>query len=174
MTILRTLIRAGFLTVTLSASAQAQEPLTEAQQAQIRTEVLQAVKPLFSAVERLDIQTMRALSHKSPDFTFVMPDGTSYGFEEVLVTAKELFANLSGQKMVTLKDRVLVLAPDAALYLWQGRNDVMQKDGMLLRSDPYCCTYLYRKVDGQWKFAYGHESGLPAQPVRIEESEKGR
>ncbi|GLH72959.1 hypothetical protein GETHLI_14610 [Geothrix limicola] len=174
MKILRTLAQAGLLAVALAAPAQPQETLSEAQQAQIRAEVLQAVKPLLAAVERLDIQAMRTLSHKSPEFSFVMPDGTSYGFEEVLATAKELFANLSGQKMITQKERVLVLAPDAALYLWQGRNDVMQKDGVLLRSDPYCCTYLYRKVDGQWKFAYGHESGLPSQPVRVEESEKGR
>lgn len=145
-------------------------PLTEAQQATIRAEVLQAVKPMFTAFEKVDASTVLKVSLDGPDFELLMPDGKAFTFAGFKKDGSEFFASLSGQKLVPQKEKVIVLAPDAALYLWQGRYDMTQKDGAVLRSDPYAITYLYRKVEGKWMFVYGHESGLPHQPVKAEES----
>ena len=176
MTYLRTLTSGAILAVAVSMTgAERKEvPLPEAKQAQIRAEVLQAVKIAFTASEQMDVEAFRSFGHKSPEFLFATPDGTSYGFEELMAMGKEMSAEWTGQKFITQKESVIVLAPDAALYFWQGRNDVIKKDGVVLRADPYCCTYLYRKIKGQWKFYYGHESGLPYQPVKVEDSKKGQ
>lgn len=141
-------------------------PLTEAQQAVIRAEVLQAAKPMFAAFEKVDLDTALKLSQDGTDFELITADGKAYTYAGFKKDGAEFFASLSGQQLTRQKEKVLVLAPNAALYLWQGRYDVMPKDGTLVRSDPFAVTYLYRKIGGQWKFVYGHESGLPHQPVK--------
>lgn len=156
-------------TLAFTGCAKKDAPLTETQQAAIRDEVLQAVKPMLAAFEKVDIDAALKLAQDGPAFELVMPDGKAIAFAEFKKGGGEFFAALSSQKLVPRKEKVLVLAPDAALYLWQGRYDMTQKDGAVLRSDPYALTYLYRKVEGKWMFICGHESGLPHQPVKAEE-----
>ena len=160
------LVAALFLT---GCQKQTPPPLTEAEQAAIRAEVTAAAKTLLAAAEALDLEAVERLSHDGPDFLFVMPDGRVLTFAEMKKVGGEIFASLSGQKMITQKERVIVLAPEAALYVWQGRNDLVQKDGVVMTADPYGATYLFRKIGGAWKFAYAHESALPYQPVKTEE-----
>lgn len=62
-----------------------------------------------------------------------------------------------------------MLTPDAALYCWQGSNDMTQKDGPVVRADPMAGTYLLRKVGNAWKGAYFHESSIPMAPLKLAE-----
>jgi ketosteroid isomerase-like protein len=145
-----------------------EEGLSEAQKSAIGQEVIQAVKPLFAAAEKLDVDAMMKLCVDGPELSFVMADGKVFKGPDLQQACKEIFKTFASQKLNTKTERVLVLAPDVALYLWTGGNDMIQKDGVVLRSDPYSATYLYRKVGNVWKFAYGHESGLPWAPVKAE------
>ncbi|MBI4913712.1 MAG: nuclear transport factor 2 family protein [Acidobacteria bacterium] len=140
--------------------------LTEFQKAQVTEEVLAAMKPLAEAFARVDIEAALRMCHRSPDFGLVMPEGKALGFEELRALGKEMAGGLQKQTFTPAREKVIVVSPDAALYCWQGRIDLLQKDGAILRSDPYSLTYLIRKVEGRWSFAYGHESGVPYQVVK--------
>jgi ketosteroid isomerase-like protein len=142
-------------------------PPTMADEAAIRQEVLQAAKSMWAAAAKMDPDMMAIFGQDGPDFTFIMPDGKIYTSSAEFNTMwREMAAQFPAQKMTTHVEKVIVLAPDAALYLWQGGDDLIQKDGAVLRSDPYAGTYLCRKVGNEWKFVYGHESGLPLAPVK--------
>lgn len=147
---------------------QAAAPLTATEQAAIRDEVMPTVKALIAAAEALDMEAGKRMVLDGPEFLYVMPDGSVLNLAEVMKFGSEMFATLSDQVFITQKEHLIVLGPDTALYVWQGRNDLTQKDGTVVRSDPYAATYLLRKVDGAWKLAYAHESGLPYQPVKPE------
>jgi len=157
------LIAALFLT---GCQKQVPAPLTEAEQAAIRDEVMPTVKAVFAVSESLDMEAGERMALDGPDFFYLMPDGKVLSLAEMMAIGRELVPSLSGQKLITQRDHLIVLGRDAALYVWQGRNDLVQKDGTVLRADPYAATYLFRRVDGVWKFAYAHESGLPYQPVQ--------
>jgi ketosteroid isomerase-like protein len=147
---------------------QAPAPLTAAEQAAIRAEVTAAAKTLLAAGEALDLEAVERLSHDGPDFFYVMPDGAVLNLAEVMKFGGEMLATLSDQVFITQKEHLIVLDRDTALYVWQGRNDLVQKDGVVMTADPYGATYLFRKIGGAWKFAYAHESALPFQPVKPE------
>lgn len=139
-------------------------PLTEARKAQITREVLQAMKPIWAACERIDPAVMTKYCVDSPDFAFASTDGKAYSFPEFGKAWQEIMAQFAAQKILVRHENVIVLAPDAALYCWQGANDMIQKDGIVLRADPMAGTYLFRKVGTKWLGSYFHESSLPMAP----------
>jgi hypothetical protein len=151
--------------------AKKEAPLTEDQKAVIRQEVLQAMKPLWTACEKMDPAIMTKYCLDGPDFAFAMPDGKVHTFAEFSKLWAEMIPQIPAQKLVIRSEKVIVLAPDAVLYCWQGGNDMIQKDGAVLRADPMAGTYLLRKVDGAWKGTYLHESSLPMAPVKPTEPE---
>jgi hypothetical protein len=128
------------------------------------------MKPVWTACEKMDPAIMTKYCLEGPDFAFVMPDGKVYSFAEFSRMWAEMIPQIPAQKINLRTEKVIVLAPDAALYFWQGGNDMIQKDGVVMRTDPYCGTYLLRKVGREWKAAYFHESSLPMAPVKPAEA----
>jgi len=139
--------------------------LTEAQKTTIRQEVLQVMKPFFAEAERMDPNVEKTCLD-NPDFAYASIDGKSYAYPEFKKMWAEAVSQFASQSFVIRGEKVIVLAPDAALYCWCGANDMVQKNGTVLRADPYCGTYLLRKMGGTWKVTYMHESSLPMAPAK--------
>lgn len=129
-------------------------------EAAVTHEVLKAVKEAFAAGATAS-RDMSRFVWDSPDFAFLTPDGRVYSYAEFMRFWEGFVSQLSAQRMTIRTERVVVLGPDQALYVWQGADELVRKDGAVLRLDPYCGTYLYRKINGEWRMAHGHESGLP-------------
>lgn len=156
----------------ITGCAPKEAALTEAKKAAIRQEVLQTVKPMWAACEAMDPATMGTYSQDGPDFGFATQDGKVYTFAEFSKSWSEMIGLFSSQKLVIRKETVIVLAPDAALYCWQGANDMVQKDGTVLRTDPMSGMYLFRKVGNAWKGTYFQESGPAGTRVKAAEPAK--
>jgi len=154
------------LVFVLSGCARQEATLTEAQKTMIRQEVIQAMKPMWAACEKMDPAIMTKYCLDSPEFAFATSDGKVYSYAEFCKSWPETVARFPAQKISIRSENVIVLAPDAALYCWQGGNDMTQKDGTVLRADPTAGTYLLRKVGNAWKGAYFQESSLPMAPVK--------
>lgn len=145
----------------LAGCVQGQPPLTPAQKADIGREVLQQVHQDIQVWQTLAIdETMKGMQ-ESPDFALVMADGKSYDFAQFRKLWAEMAANGKGEKLTPQSERVIVLAPDLAIYAYQFTAEFFGKDGSEDRYDLGAGTYLYRKVGSRWLFAYGHESGNP-------------
>ncbi|HEX8792180.1 MAG TPA: nuclear transport factor 2 family protein [Polyangiaceae bacterium] len=155
-------------TMALSGCAAEQgqpPPLTPAQQADIGQQVLQQVHQDMRAWESLSVdETMKGVQD-SPDFALVTPDGHSYGIAEFRKLWSSMAANASSEKITPHAERVIVLAPDAALYTSEATWEVFEKDGSVERYDVGAGTYLYRKVGDRWLLAYEHESA--GQPTHV-------
>ena len=140
--------------------------LTEDQKATIRQEVLRTVKPMWAACEAMDPAVMSKFCQDGPDFGFATSDGKVHTAAEFSKIWSEMIGQFPSQKITIRSEKVIVLAPDAALYCWQGANDMVQKDGTVLRTDPMSGTYLFRKTGPTWKGTYFQESGLAPAPVK--------
>jgi hypothetical protein len=44
--------------------------------------------------------------------------------------------------------------------------DLIQKDGPVLRADPYNAGFLFKRLGGTWKIVFQQESCLPPQPAK--------
>lgn len=163
---LHSLLLVALLGSSASAQAPAQLPVVPAPQAAITQEVLQVAHQMIVAAEKLDLDGVLKLCADGPDFAFTQPDGKTFRYAEMKKAGAEIFGPLSSQKMITQKEKVIVLTPDAALYLWWGCNDLFQKDGKVLRADPYASLYLFRKLNGRWLFILGQDSALPFAPIK--------
>jgi len=159
------------LAFVFSGCAKQEAPLTEAQKATIRQEVLQAMKPIWTACEKMDPTVMR-FTQNAPEFSFATSDGKVYSHTEFSETWADMVTQFPSQKLDIRSEKVIVLAPDAALYCWQGVNDMMLKDGSVLRADPMSGAYLLRKVGGAWLGIHFQESGPAPTPVKPTEPAK--
>ena len=136
--------------------------LTDATKATVTQEVLQTVKAMFAAAAKVvPWPDISKFCWDTPEFAFLMPDGKVYNYADFGKFWGEFASQFSAQRFAIRTEKVIVLGPDQALYFWQGGVDEVQKDGIVLTQDPYCGTYLFRKVNREWRMAYGHESGLP-------------
>lgn len=141
--------------------------LTDTAKATVAQEVLGAVRPMFAATAKMTPDVSRFF-WDTPDFAFLTPDGNIYNYADCIKLYGEFVSQLSGQRYVIRTEKVIVLGPDQALYFWQGADDLVLKDGTVQKQDPYCGTYLYRKVNGEWRIAYGEESGPPPTAAKPE------
>lgn len=143
--------------------------LSAGDMAKIRKEVEPMLMAFLAAAERLDAAGTMGFCLDSPDFRFLLPDGRAMGYAESKKAMGEVFSAFAAQKIPTRQLDTYVLGPDLALCAWGGGDDLIQKDGTVLRSDPFAGTYLFKKVSGVWKIIYCHESGNPFAPVKAAE-----
>lgn len=147
------------------------QKMTDAQQTDVRTEVTQAMHAWIGSWERLDFDGVMKAMADTPDFVFCDVDGKQYDRAAFRKSVTEMLANCSAEKVETKKERVYVLAPDAALYVWLGSVEFTQKDGSILRVDPYSASFLFKKFGQNWQIVTQHESAPPPQALKPAELE---
>ena len=136
-----------------------QAAMTPKQQETVRAEVSRAVKSFIAACEQVDVARALAFEADVPEFLYADADGSMYeypGFRELVTRS---FAASSSQKVITRREKILVLAPDLVLYAWNGALEMTPKGGTTVHVEPYSLTLLMRKVAGAWRITYQHESG---------------
>jgi ketosteroid isomerase-like protein len=150
----------------LAANSAFATDLTQTQQTAIRQEVDQFMKAWIAAWERLDLEAAMKGEADTPEFLYADVDGNQYDKAGLRKLCVDMVANCTGEKVITQKERIYVLAPDAALYAWHGAVEFTQKDGTVMRIDPYNASFLLKRIDGSWTIVLQHESALPPQPVK--------
>jgi len=150
----------------LAVSSAFAANLTEKQQAAIRQEVTQAMKGFTTAAEHLDLEGALQFRADVPEFSYADTDGKLYDYPAARKIMVEVFADSTALKILPQRQEISVLGPDAALVAWNGAAEFTQKDGTVLRVDPYNITFLFKRLGGSWKIVRQHESALPPQPVK--------
>jgi hypothetical protein len=139
-------------------------PLTEAEKALVKQEVLKAVKPMFAAAEKMDPNFVRKFCLDTPEFQITWFNGNMTDYEESDKTWKRFASRYKSQGIEILAEGVNVLTTDMALYYWQGRDKLIQSDGESVCFDPFAETTLLRKVGNEWKIATKTDSGILTVP----------
>ena len=138
--------------------------LTEAQRASLTKAVLRDAKPMILAADQLDPDWVAKFCTDGPDFRIVWFNGRTNTFQEAVQTWKVFTLRAASSKCDCLKEHVQLLDSETALYSWQGTMEVREKDGTVLRFNPFSETGLFRKVSETWKIASKTQSGVPTRP----------
>ncbi len=160
----RILVPAGLLAaLAFTGCAKKDVPLTDAQKATIRQEVIQTMQAMIAAEERLDANCVWAFHADVPGYLWADFDGRLYDYSGTRKSWAEYYADCTRLKFTTRRQEVMVLGPDAAYYLWHGSAEVTQKSGVSSKVAPWTARYLWRRIDGAWKIVGGQESYEPPQ-----------
>ena len=140
------------------APQQQSDQLTQQQKDQIKSEVKAAADSFFAKVERLDANGALQYVGDSSNFVSYNSDGSHIDFQTLKKASTETFASAISFKATIQKEDFRVVTKDFVVYSRVQRAEVLLKSGDKLTSDPDAMTYLFRKIDGQWKLVYTHES----------------
>jgi hypothetical protein len=142
------------------------EGLSSSEKDTIEREIRAAIGTLITGCETLDMDLAFQVFSDSPDFLMMATDGTLCDYHTYVDGNVEYLRTCSSFKLTTFRDEIRILKPDLVLFSWaygaeatleSGEKDIVEKAG---------ASFVFSKVEDEWKVVYYHESSLP--PTRVE------
>jgi hypothetical protein len=154
-----TLLFAMLLAFFFGCTPQQSDQLTQQQKDQIKSEVKPVVDSILAKAERLDLNGTLPYFWDSPEFVSYNADGSRWDFQAFTKSSTDAFVNMAALKNTTAREEFRVEAKDLVIYSWAGKGEMFMKSGDKITEDPEATTWVFKKVDGQWKIIYCHDSG---------------
>ena len=151
---------ASLLLSILGCTSKQNDQLTQQQKDQIKKEITVIGDSIMAKAQRLDLGWLDYYMD-SPDWGMVNNDGTRWDYQYTMKTVPELFKNFDSWKWTTTHQDFKFLAKDIVLYAWDGKDESLMKSGDKITINPHAYTLVFKKVAGQWKIIYSHDSGIP-------------
>ncbi|MBN2349038.1 MAG: nuclear transport factor 2 family protein [Bacteroidales bacterium] len=126
----------------------------------IKIEVKKELDLLISGCEALDMELAFKAYSRNPEFFMIAGDGNYYDFQTFFENNKNYLATCSKFELETIKEDIKVLTDSLVIVSWvykavatlkTGRQDIWEKAG---------ATFLFEKINGEWKIINYHESHL--------------
>ncbi len=161
---------------------QQSDQLTQQQKDQIRKEIKVVVDSIFARVEKLDVNWLDYYAD-SPDWGMVNADGTRWDYQTTKKVQPDFFNSVISYKWTTTHETSIFLTKDIVIYSLDGKdetilksndkliankplNSLFGKDDTSLKLgdkiiyDPHAYTLVFKRIEGQWKVIYSHDSGI--------------
>lgn len=171
------------LFIVASCTSPHSEQLTEQQKNQIKSEVKAVGDSIMAKVERLDASWVDYYLD-SPDWGMVNADGSRWDYQTFKNIQPDFFNSIISWKWTTTHQEFIFITPEIVICAWDGKDVTILKSGdkiatdSLLKSlyvkdesimslgdrityDPHAYTMVFKKLAGQWKVIYQHDSGIP-------------
>ena len=149
------------LLLCLGCTSQQNDQPTQQQKDQIKSEVKAAVDSIFANIERLDANGVLQYFWDSPDFVAYNADGSHADFQAAKKALTDGIAGSTSFKPILREEEFRVVTRDFVVYSRVQRAEIVLNSGDKMIADPDAMTVLFRKIDGQWKVVYSHESEIP-------------
>lgn len=140
-----------------------QEPvqMTSQQQENAKKQIREAVKVILQNLEKMDADALfQSYSDASP-LIFFTTDGSKIGLVEAKNHHSAWFKSLSSLKVTTITDDFRFLHGNNVIFSWIGKFEMTLGSGQRLKIDKFGITFIFTKIDSQWKVIYQHSSALP-------------
>jgi hypothetical protein len=94
-----------------------------------------------------------------PEWVMLNADGSRWDYQ----TFKKVLLDSSyvSYKWTTTRQDFMVITKDLVLCVWAAKDETLMKSGEKVTYDPHAYTMLFKKIAGQWKVFYSHDSGTP-------------
>ncbi|MEJ2543571.1 MAG: nuclear transport factor 2 family protein, partial [Calditrichaceae bacterium] len=126
----------------------------------IINEVDEIVEDLIASYEALDLETSFSFFSNDPDFFMIGSDGLIYDHETFYMATKIYFNECAKYELITYFKDIKVLTPELVLVSWHYKAIATKHTGGRDVFDPAGTTFLFQKINGQWKVVNYHESTL--------------
>jgi hypothetical protein len=138
------------------------DSLASAERERIKEELRGAINTLIEGCETLDMKLAFSVFSDSPDFLMMGTDGSLCDYETYVNNNVDYLKACSSFELTTFGEEIRILDRDTAIFSWAygakatlrtGEQDLVEKAG---------ATFVFSKVENEWKVVYYHESSLPA------------
>jgi hypothetical protein len=143
----------------LGCTSQESNQLSQQQKDQITSEIKAVGDSIMAKSERLDLGL---LDHyvDSPDWGMVNADGSRWDYKTTMRVVPDIFKTMTSWKWTTTRQDFMFLTKDIVICAWDGKDETILKSGDKITYDPHAYTMVFRKIAGQWKAIYSHDSGI--------------
>ena len=141
------------------------DALSSAEMEQIEQELRAVINTLITGCEALDMEMAFGMFANAPDFLMMGTDGSLCDYQTYLNNNVDYLMACSAFKLTTFKAEIRPLSRDTAIFAWAYRAEATLKTGEKDIVEHAGASFVFRKVAGEWKVVYYHESSLP--PVRM-------
>ena len=137
------------------------DSLSSVEQEQIKEELRGVINTLIRGCEALDMEMAFGMFSDSPGFLMMGTDGSLCDHETYVNDNVNYLKTCSGFELTTFGEEIRILDRDTAIFSWTygaratlktGGQDIVEKAG---------ATFVFGKVENEWKVVYYHESSLP-------------
>jgi len=127
----------------------------------IEREIRTAISTLITGCETLDMDLAFQAFSDTPDSLMMGTDGSLCDYRTYVNSNVDYLMTCSSFKLTKFRDEIGILSPDLAVFSWaygaeatleSGEKDIVEKAG---------ASFVFSKVEDEWKVVYYHESSLP-------------
>ena len=144
----------------LGCTPQESDQLSQQQKDQIKNEVKAVGASIIAEAERLDARWLDYYVD-SPDWGMVNADGSRWDFQTTMKVVPDIFKTMTAWKWTTTRQDFIFVTKDIVICAWDGKDETLLKSGDKITYDPHAYTMVFKKIAGQWKVIYSHDSGIP-------------
>jgi hypothetical protein len=151
---------AALLLSILGCASPPSDQLTQQQKDQIKSEIKVVCDSITATFERLDGEGAMQYYSDSPDWLCCFADGSRLDFQAFKKGESDLKNSITSWKWTTTRQDFIFLAKDIVICAWDGKDETILKSGDTTAYDPHAYTMVFKKISGQWKVVYFHDSGI--------------
>ncbi len=148
------------LFLSLGCTSQQSNQLTQREKDQITKEITAVCDSIIAKAEKLDVGFLDYYAD-SPEWGMVNADGSRWDHQTTLKMVPDLFKSMTAWKWTTTRRDFTFVSRDMVICAWDGKDETTLKSGDKTTYDPHAYTMIFRKIAGQWKAVYSHDSGIP-------------
>ena len=140
-----------------------QEPaqMTPQEQENAKKEIREAIRVIVQDLEKMDVEALFLSYSNSSNLIFFTTDGSKTGLQEAKNHHAAWFKSLSSLKVTTITDDFRFLPGNIVICSWLGKFEMTLVSGEQLKINRFGITFIFSKIDNQWKVIYQHSSALP-------------
>jgi hypothetical protein len=135
--------------------------LSSGEKERIENELQEAVNSLIAGCEALDMELAFGAFSDSADFLMMGTDGSLCDYQTYLRNNVDYLLTCSIFKLTTLEQEIRVLNRDVAVLSWAYKAEATLKTGERDVVEKAGASFVFGRVNDEWKVVYYHESSLP-------------
>lgn len=140
-----------------SCKKSANELVSDTDENNIKIEVKTVVNSIFKGCEEVKSNLVIESSYNSPDFVYLF-NGTTLSYLEFSNALSAFYLQLSSQKVTLISEKYAIIDNSTVLYTTNCTFLQNFRDGHTTLIDPVVMLFIFKKIDGRWRWIYGVES----------------
>lgn len=137
------------------------EHLSYSEKGKIKKELQEAIHTLIAGCEALDMELAFGIFSSSPDFLMMGTDGSLCDYRTYLNNNINYLMTCENFKLTTFQEEIRILDRDMAVFSWGYRVEATLKTGEQDIIENAGASFVFSKVNDEWKVVYYHESSVP-------------
>jgi ketosteroid isomerase-like protein len=126
-----------------------------------KKEIREVVNVILQNLQKMDAEALFQSYSDASALIFLTTDGSKIGLEEAKNHHSAWFNSLSSLKVTTITDDFRFLPGNNVVCSWIGKFEMTLGSGQQLKIDKFGITFIFSKIDNEWKVIYQHSSALP-------------